>query len=192
FTYDNNYFNDRYQGIPVDGYTALVEALLEGIEVRCDVDYLARRAEFEGLAERTLYTGQIDEYYDYRFGALEWRSLRFETETLPQDNYQGVAAVNYTDAETPFTRIIEHKHFVFGTQPKTVITREYPLAWEKGMDAYYPVNNSANQERYRHYAELAAAEPSLVFGGRLGHYRYYDMDDAIRAALDLVQAELRQ
>ncbi|MDR0347706.1 MAG: UDP-galactopyranose mutase, partial [Coriobacteriales bacterium] len=139
FTYDNNYFNDRYQGIPVDGYTALVERMLEGVEVRCGVDYLEGRQEFEGLAKQTLFTGPIDEFYDYRFGALEWRSLRFENETLAQENYQGVAAVNYTDAETPYTRIIEHKHFVFGTQPQTVISREYPLAWERGMDAYYPV-----------------------------------------------------
>jgi UDP-galactopyranose mutase len=190
FTYDNNYFNDRYQGIPVDGYTALVEGMLEGIETRCGVDYYEQRAELDGLAKRTIFTGQIDEYYGYRFGSLEWRSLRFETETLAMENYQGVAAVNYTDSETPYTRILEHKHFVFGTQPKTVITREYPLAWEKGMDAYYPVNNDENQERFRRYLELAEQENSLVFGGRLGDYRYYDMDDAIRAALELAKREL--
>jgi UDP-galactopyranose mutase len=189
FTYDNNYFNDRYQGIPVDGYTALVERMLEGIETRCGVDYHERRQELEGSARRAIFTGQIDEYYGYRFGALEWRSLRFETETLATENYQGVAAVNYTDSETPYTRILEHKHFVFGTQPQTVITREYPLAWERGMDAYYPVNDDRNQECFRRYAELAEQEGSLVFGGRLGDYRYYDMDDAIKAALEAVQRE---
>jgi UDP-galactopyranose mutase len=186
FTYDNNYFNDRYQGIPTDGYTALVENMLAGIETKCGLDYHEHRQEFDGLARRTIFTGQIDEYYGYRFGALAWRSLRFETETLATDNYQGVAAVNYTDAETPWTRIIEHKHFVFGTQPQTVITREYPLAWQEGLDAYYPVNDEENRECYRRYAELAAQESSVVFGGRLGHYRYYDMDDAIQAAWDLV------
>jgi UDP-galactopyranose mutase len=190
FTYDNNYFNDRYQGIPVDGYTALVERMLEGIETRCGVDYHEHRQELEGLARRTIFTGQIDEYYGYRFGALEWRSLRFETETLATENYQGVAVVNYTDSETPYTRIIEHKHFAFGIQPQTVITREYPLAWERGMDAYYPVNNDRNQERFRRYAELAEQESSLVFGGRLGDYRYYDMDDAISAALEAVRREM--
>jgi UDP-galactopyranose mutase len=190
FTYDNNYFNDRYQGIPVDGYTALVARMFEGIETRCGVDYYERRAELDGLARRTIFTGQIDEYYGYRFGALEWRSLRFETETLAMENYQGVAVVNYTDSETPYTRILEHKHFVFGAQPKTVITREYPLAWEEGMDAYYPVNNEENQERFRRYLELAEQERSLIFGGRLGDYRYYDMDDAIHAALELVKREL--
>jgi UDP-galactopyranose mutase len=186
FTYDNNYFNDRYQGIPLDGYTALVERLLQGIELRMGVDYYQHRQELDGLVERMVFTGQIDEFYGYRFGALEWRSLRFETETLAMENYQGVVAVNYTDSETPYTRILEHKHFVSGTQPQTVITREYPLAWQKGMDAYYPVNDDKNQERFQQYAELAAQESRLVFGGRLGEYRYYDMDDAIKAALALV------
>jgi UDP-galactopyranose mutase len=187
FTYDNNYFDDRYQGVPLDGYTALVAGMLDGIETRCGVDYYARRHELDGLARRTIFTGQIDEYYGYRFGALEWRSLQFETETLATDNYQGVAAVNYTDSEMPYTRIVEHKHFVFGTQPVTVITREYPRAWEQGRDAYYPVNDSRNQERFGRYAHLAAAEGSLVFGGRLGDFRYYDMDDAIDAALKTVE-----
>jgi UDP-galactopyranose mutase len=192
FTYDNNYFNDRYQGVPIDGYTALVERMLAGIEVRCGVDYHEQPQELAGLATHTIFTGQIDEYYGYRFGELEWRSLRFETETLAMDNYQGVVAVNYTDSETPYTRILEHKHFVgsasgAAAQPKTVITREYPLAWEKGLDAYYPVNDDNNQERFRRYSELAAQEDTLVFGGRLGNYRYYDMDDAIKAALEMVQ-----
>jgi UDP-galactopyranose mutase len=190
FTYDNNYFNDRYQGIPVNGYTAFVEALLEGVEVRCGVDYYEQRSELEALARRTIFTGQIDEFYGYRFGALAWRSLRFETETLETNNFQGVAAVNYTDSQTPFTRIIEHKHFVFGTQTRTVISREYPLAWEQGHDAYYPVNDAKNQERYRQYLALAEQEPSTLFAGRLGTYRYYDMDDAIRAALTLTQKVL--
>ncbi|MDR1013803.1 MAG: UDP-galactopyranose mutase [Coriobacteriales bacterium] len=194
FTFDNNYFDDRYQGIPLEGYTALVEALLAGIETRCGVDYrdLGGPKELEGLARRTIFTGQIDEFYGFRFGALEWRSLRFETETLETDNYQGVAAVNYTDSETPFTRIIEHKHFVYGTQPQTVVSREYPLDWEKGLDAYYPVNDDRNQARFCQYAELAAQEEALVFGGRLGTYRYYDMDDAIAAALALTQQELQR
>jgi UDP-galactopyranose mutase len=190
FTYDNNYFNDCYQGIPVDGYTALVERMLGGVEVRYGLDYHERRQELAGIAGRTIFTGQIDEFYEYRFGALEWRSLHFESETLAEENHQGVAAVNYTDSETPYTRIIEHKHFVFGTQPQTVITREYPLAWEPGMDAYYPVNDAVNQERFRAYAEFAVQERDLVFGGRLGDYRYYDMDDTIRAALERARQEL--
>jgi UDP-galactopyranose mutase len=190
FTYDNNYFNDRYQGIPLDGYTALIEGMLEGIEVRTGFEYHAHRQELEGAAKRMIFTGQIDEFYAYRFGALEWRSLRFENETLDEENHQGVAAVNYTDSETPYTRIIEHKHFVFGKQPQTVITREYPLAWEPGLEAYYPINDDANQERFRRYAELAGQEADLIFGGRLGDYRYYDMDDTIRAALDRVHQEM--
>jgi UDP-galactopyranose mutase len=189
FTYDNNYFNDRYQGIPIDGYTALVERMLAGIEVRTGIDYYAHRQELDGLAARTIFTGQIDEFYGYRFGALEWRSLRFETETLAEENHQGVAAVNYTDSETPYTRIIEHKHFVFGTQPQTVITHEYPLAWQKGLDAYYPVNDDKNQRCFEQYAELATRETNLVFGGRLGNYRYYDMDDAVKAAQEAVARE---
>jgi UDP-galactopyranose mutase len=190
FTYDNNYFNGRYQGIPVDGYTALIEKMLEGVEVRTGFEYHARRRELKGVARRTIFTGQIDEFYAYRFGALEWRSLRFENETLDVENHQGVAAVNYTDSETPYTRIIEHKHFVFGKQPQTVITHEYPLAWEPGLEAYYPINDAVNQERFRHYAELAEQEVDLIFGGRLGDYRYYDMDDTIKAALDRVQKEI--
>jgi UDP-galactopyranose mutase len=189
FIYDNNYFNDRYQGIPVDGYTALVEKMLEGIELRCGVDYHAQRPTLEGIAKKTLFTGQIDEFYGYCFGALEWRSLHFESETLAEENHQGVAVVNYTDSETAYTRVIEHKHFVFGTQPKTVITREYPLAWEQGLEAYYPLNNEENQKRFHSYAKLAEQEADLVFGGRLGDYRYYDMDDTIRAALDKAHQE---
>ncbi|MDR1082411.1 MAG: UDP-galactopyranose mutase [Coriobacteriales bacterium] len=186
FTYDNNYFNDRYQGIPVAGYTALVESMLKGIEVRCGVDYHEHKQELDGLAKQTIFTGQIDEYYGYRFGALEWRSLRFESETHAVENYQGVAVINYTDAEVAYTRSIEHKHFAFGTQPQTVVTREYPLAWKQGLDAYYPVNDDKNQQRFQRYAELSKQENSLVFGGRLGEYRYYDMDDAIKAALTTI------
>jgi UDP-galactopyranose mutase len=190
FTYDNNYFNDRYQGIPVDGYTALIERMLEGIEVQTGLEYQARQQELEGVAKRTIFTGQIDEFYEYRFGALEWRSLYFESETLAEENHQGVAAVNYTDSETPYTRIIEHKHFVFGRQPQTIISREYPLAWQKGLDAYYPINDDENQRRFQQYAQLAARETRLLFGGRLGSYRYYDMDDAIQAALEMARREL--
>lgn len=186
FTYDNNYFNDRYQGIPIGGYTAIVEKLLEGTEVRTGVDFLKERARYENLAENIIYTGMIDEYYGYRLGALEYRSVRFETEVLDCGNYQGNAVVNYTDREVPYTRIIEHKHFEFGRQEKTVISREYSSEWSVGDEPYYPVNDQKNSERYRKYQELAAAEKNVLFGGRLGSYKYYDMDKVIRAALDLV------
>lgn len=187
FTYDNNYFNARYQGIPEEGYTALAERLLAGIPVRLHTDFLRQRGELSALAETVVYTGAIDAYFDYRLGALEYRSLRFETEVLDTDNYQGNAVVNYTDAETPWTRIIEHKHFTFGTQPKTVITREYSAAWQPGDEPYYPVNDQRNTELYQRYAALAAQEPHTLFGGRLGAYRYYDMDQVIAAALALAQ-----
>lgn len=186
FTYDNNYFNDRYQGIPVDGYTAIVEKLLEGIPVRTGVDYLKERKQYEALADRIIYTGMIDEYYEYRLGALEYRSVRFETELLDCDNYQGNAVVNYTDREIPYTRIIEHKHFEFGKQEKTVISREYSSEWKVGDEPYYPVNDRKNSELYAKYQELASAEGKVIFGGRLGAYRYYDMDQVIQAALELV------
>mgnify|MGYP004566319009 FL=1 len=189
FTYDNNYFNARYQGIPEDGYTAVVERMLEGIEVRLDTDFLRQRQELSKLAETVVYTGPIDAYFDYRLGALEYRSLRFETEVLDTDNYQGNAVVNYTDAETPYTRVIEHKHFTYGTQPKTVITREYSAAWQPGDEPYYPVNDQRNTELYRHYAALAEKEPHTLFGGRLGAYRYYDMDQVIASALALAAQE---
>lgn len=186
FTYDNNYFNDRYQGIPMGGYTAIVEKLLEGIPVRTGVDYLKERKQYESLADRIIYTGMIDEYYEYRLGALEYRSVRFETELLDCDNYQGNAVVNYTDRETPYTRIIEHKHFEFGKQEKTVISREYSSEWKVGDEPYYPVNDQKNSELYAKYQELAGVEGKVIFGGRLGAYRYYDMDQVIQAALDLV------
>lgn len=189
FTYDNNYFNARHQGIPEDGYTALVERMLEGIPVRLHTDFLHQRQELSALAERVLYTGPIDAYFDYRLGALEYRSLRFETELLDTDNYQGNAVVNYTDAETPYTRIIEHKHFVYGTQSKTVITREYSAEWRPGDEPYYPVNDGKNAALYQAYRELAQREQRVIFGGRLGEYRYYDMDQVVRAALDCADRE---
>lgn len=190
FTYDNNYFNARHQGIPEDGYTALVERMLEGIPVRLHTDFLPRREELSALAECVLYTGPIDAYFDYRLGALEYRSLRFETELLDTDNYQGNAVVNYTDAETPYTRIIEHKHFVYGTQPKTVITREYSAEWRPGDEPYYPVNDGKNAALYQAYRELAQREQRVIFGGRLGEYRYYDMDQVVRAALDCAREQI--
>lgn len=189
FTYDNNYFNARHQGIPEDGYTALVERMLEGIPVQLHTDFLPRREELSALAERVLYTGPIDAYFEYRLGALEYRSLRFETELLDTDNYQGNAVVNYTDAETPYTRIIEHKHFVYGTQPKTVITREYSAEWRPGDEPYYPVNDGKNAALYQAYRELAQQEQRVIFGGRLGEYRYYDMDQVVRAALNCAREQ---
>lgn len=186
FTYDNNYFNDRYQGIPVGGYTAMVEKLLEGIPVETGVDFLKNRKHYEELADQIIYTGMIDEYYDYCLGALEYRSVRFETEVLDCDNYQGNAVVNYTEREIPYTRIIEHKHFEFGKQERTVISREYSSEWTVGEEPYYPVNDEKNSRLYAEYAKLAERETSVIFGGRLGSYRYYDMDKVIEAALELV------
>lgn len=185
FTYDNNYFNDRYQGIPVDGYNALIEKLLEHADVRTGVDFLDDADTYRAMADTVVYTGTIDAYFGYRFGALEYRSVRFETEVLDKENYQGVAVMNFTDADTPYTRIIEHKHFVFGNQPKTVISREYSAAWENGMEPYYPVNDEKNQALYAQYAELAEREPNTLFGGRLAEYKYYDMDKVIASALAL-------
>lgn len=190
FIYDNNYFNDRYQGIPEGGYTQICEKMLEGAEVRLNVDYFANKAELDALADKVLFTGMIDEYYGYRYGELEYRSLRFETETLDCENYQGNAVVNYTEYEVPYTRIIEHKHFEFGKQPKTVFTREYPATWKKGDEPYYPVNNERNDALYAKYKALADAEGRVIFGGRLGMYKYYDMDDTIAAALALCEKEL--
>ncbi len=190
FTYDNNYFNDAFQGIPVSGYNALIEGLLEGCEIRTGVDYLACRKELDPLAEGVVYTGMIDAFYGFCYGNLEYRSLRFETERLDTDNYQGVAVVNYTDRETPFTRIIEHKHFEFGTQPGTVITREYPAEWKPGLEPYYPVNDDKNQALYKRYAGLAEKEPNVIFGGRLAEYKYYDMDKVIESALMRAKEEL--
>ena len=187
FTYDNNYFNDPYQGIPTDGYTALVERLLAGAEVRLGVDYLAHRDELNALADRVLYTGPIDAYYDYCYGALEYRSLRFEDEILPVEQYQPVAVVNYNERAIPFTRIIEHKHFVFGKGDKTVITREYPADWTPGAEPYYPVNDAKNQALYDRYRQLAEGEEQVLFGGRLGQYRYYDMDKVVAVALAMAK-----
>ena len=192
FTYDNNYFNDLYQGIPVGGYTAIVEKMLEGIEVRTNTEYKAFMKEREQAQDMTfdriLYTGMIDEYFDYALGALEYRSLRFEQEQLPEcENYQGNAVVNYTEREIPYTRIIEHKHFEFGTQSGTVITREYPAEWKQGDEPYYPVNNERNDKLFKEYQQLAAKEQKVLFGGRLGQYKYYDMDKVIAAALEMVE-----
>lgn len=189
-TYDNNYFNDTYQGIPIGGYTGMIEKMLAGVEVRLGVDFIKERETYEQCANKILYTGMIDEYYAYRFGTLEYRSLQFETEVLDQQNYQGNAVVNYTDYETPYTRIIEHKHFEFGTQEKTVITREYPKTWEKGDEPYYPMNDEKNNRLFAQYQELAQSEQKVIFGGRLGQYRYYDMDDVIAEALVCVETEL--
>ena len=189
FIYDNNYFNDRYQGIPMGGYTRMCEKMLSGIEVRLGVDYFADKAELDALADKVLFTGMIDEYFGYRYGELEYRSLRFESETLDCDNYQGNAVVNYTEYEVPYTRVIEHKHFEFGAQPKTVVTREYPAVWHKGDEPYYPVNDDRNNVLYAKYKALADAEPHVIFGGRLGMYRYYDMDDTVSAAFGLLKAE---
>ena len=187
YTYDNNYFNDLYQGIPIGGYNAITDRLLEGIEVVTGVDYNAEREKYSALADKTVYTGTIDSFYDYSLGRLEYRSLRFESEILDKENFQGVAVVNYTDRETPFTRIIEHKHFEFGTGDKTVITREYPADWEEGMEAYYPINNERNQELYQQYKALADKEENVIFGGRLAEYKYYDMDKVIESALNKVE-----
>ncbi len=186
WTYDNNYFNDRYQGIPVEGYTEMIKRMLDGIDVMINTDYLADRDKFDSMAERVIFTGAIDEFYDFKFGGLEWRSLRFESETLDTDNYQGVAVMNFTDSETPYTRIIEHKHFTFGKQDKTVITKEYSITWEPGDDPYYPVNNESNEKLFNKYKELSASEKKVFFGGRLGNYKYYDMDKDIEAAFDLI------
>lgn len=183
FTYDNNYFNDRYQGIPIGGYTAMVEKMLDGIEVRLGVDYFSDKSGFDLMADKVIYTGQIDKYFDYSLGVLEYRMVRFETEVLDCENYQGNAVVNYTEREVPYTRIIEHKHFEFGKQPKTVISREYPSEWSKGEEPYYPINDEKNSALYKEYAKLAEREQKVIFGGRLGEYKYYDMDKVIESAL---------
>ena len=182
-TFDNNYFNALYQGIPMGGYTKMVENMLAGIEVRLNVDYFEHREELDALADKVIYTGPIDAYFGYRLGNLEYRSVRFETEVLDIPNFQGNAAVNYTDRETPWTRIIEHKWFEFGTQPKTVISREYSSEWKPGDEPYYPVNDERNGALYQEYKKLADAEEKVIFGGRLGEYKYYDMDAVIASAL---------
>ena len=187
FIYDNNYFNDRYQGIPIGGYTKIVEKMLDGIEVRLNTNYLDNREEFDAMADKIVYTGMIDQFYDYKLGVLEYRSVRFETEELPMENYQGNAVVNYTEREVPYT---EHKHFEFGKQPTTIISREYSSEWKKGDEPYYPVNNDKNNALYQQYKELADKEHKVIFGGRLGGYKYYDMDKVIAAALEMCEKEL--
>lgn len=191
FTYDNNYFNDPYQGIPKGGYTGIAEKLLSGIPVQMGISWQEFRKERTDITyDKLLYTGMIDEYFDYRLGELAYRSLRFETTELPgQDNYQGNAVVNYTEREIPYTRIIEHKHFEFGRQPGTVITKEYPAEWKKGDEPYYPVNDEKNSRLYEAYRKLAKQEENVLFGGRLGQYRYYDMDKTIEAALEMAESE---
>ena len=187
FTFDNNYFTSRYQGIPIGGYNRIIDALLQGVTVRLNTDFFD--IDSDSIAERIVFTGPIDAFYGHRYGRLEYRSLRFETEELQTDNFQGNAVVNYTDAAVPFTRIIEHKHFEFGQQPTTVITREYPMKWEQGMEPFYPVNDEKNNALYAKYAALAQKEKNVIFGGRLGSYRYYDMDQIIAAALDTAEKE---
>lgn len=185
FCYNNNYFNDCYQGIPVGGYNKLVDGLLEGADIRLDVDFFKDREALIQLADRIVFTGKIDEFYDYRFGQLDYRSLRFEEEILDTDNFQGNVAVNYTDTEHPYTRIIEHKYFEFGTQEKTVITKEYSLEWEEGREPYYPVNDRRNTELYKQYERLASQEASVIFGGRLAEYKYYDMHQIVEKVLNI-------
>lgn len=183
FTFDNNYFNDKYQGIPIGGYTQIFEKLLSGIEIRFNTDYLKDREFLDELADQVIYTGPIDAFYNECFGALAYRSLKFENEILDQENFQGNAVVNYTSHDQKYTRIIEHKHFEFGHQPKTIITREYPQAWRPGLEPYYPVNKAENQERYNRYKELSQQDDRILFGGRLAEYRYYDMHQVFGAAL---------
>ena len=190
FRYDNNYFNDRYQGIPEGGYTPIFEKLLDGIDVRLNCDYFDHKDELRAQCRKVVFTGPIDRYFDYCYGPLQFRSLRFESEVLDMENYQGNAVVNYTDRETPYTRVIEHKHFEFGTQPKTVITREYPMDWHPGDEPYYTVNDEKNDQLYQRYAALAEREPDVLFGGRLGEYKYYDMDKVIASALGFAAREL--
>ena len=200
FVYDNNYFNNIYQGIPIGGYTKIIEKMLEGIEVKLNCDFFENRKEMENIAEKIVFTGQIDKFYNYKFGELEYRSLRFETEILEEENYQGNAVVNYTEYEVPYTRIIEHKHFEYGASlgkiaegnvaNKTVITREYPDSWSQEKEPYYPINNERNNTLYDKYANLAKETKNIIFGGRLGKYKYYDMDKVIEEAIDCVKKEL--
>ena len=191
-TYDNNYFNDTYQGIPIGGYTQIVEKMLDhdNIDVETNVDFFTNKEQYLKDFPKIVFTGMIDEFFDYKLGELEYRSLRFENETLDMENYQGNAVVNYTDADTPYTRIIEHKHFEFGNQAKTIITKEHSKTWEKGDEPYYPVNNDRNNHLYKSYKKLADEQGNVIFGGRLGHYRYYDMHQVIGAALQCVRNEL--
>ena len=190
YTYDNNYFNDKYQGSPEGGYNVIFDKLLEGIDVELNVDFFDKKGELLQKADKIVFTGMIDQYFDYQYGVLEYRSLRFEHETLDEENHQGNAVVNYNEREVPYTRIIEHKHFEFGKQPKTVITREYPAEWKQGDEPYYPVNNEKNAEIFKKYQELAEKEENVIFGGRLADYRYYDMHHVFERALEVVKEEL--
>lgn len=188
FRYDNNYFNDPYQGIPIGGYTKMIEKMFKGSEILLDTDFFAFRKEHPDIADTIVYTGPLDQYFEYEYGVLSYRTVRFETEVLDTDNYQGNAVVNYTEREVPYTRIIEHKHFEFGTSPKTVISREYPTEWKMGMEPYYPINDKENEELAGKYRRRAEEEKGVIFGGRLGNYQYYDMDKVVRAALDKVRS----
>ena len=190
FIYDNNYFNDLYQGIPIGGYTKIIEKMLDGIEVKLNTDFFDKREELENIAEKIVFTGPIDKFYNYKFGELEYRSLRFETEIKDMQNYQGNAVVNYTEYEIPYTRIIEHKHFEYGMQDRTVITKEYPDQWVHGKEPYYPINNEKNNNTYQKYKELADKEKNVIFGGRLGEYKYYDMHKVIESALECIKNNL--
>ena len=191
YTFDNNYFNDRYQGIPEGGYNQIIEKLLDGIEVRLNIDFNEQRDAYKNIAKKIVYTGPVDAYFGYKLGQLEYRGLKFETERLDMENYQGIAVMNYTEREVPYTRVIEHKHFEFGKQPVTYVTKEYPADWKPGDEAYYPVNNDRNQSLYQKYADLAKAEGNVIFGGRLAEYKYYDMDKVIESALQLVKSEFK-
>ena len=192
FTYDNNYFNDIYQGIPKEGYTKMIENMLNKIEVKLGLDYFEHKEELDSLASKVLYTGPIDQFYNYEFGVLAYRSLRFEHAVLDMDNYQGNAVVNYTEKEVPFTRIIEHKHFNFGSQPQTIITREYPDEWNQNKEAYYPINDDLNNSIFMKYKDKAKGETKFIFGGRLAEYKYYDMHIVIESALNLVKAQFNE
>lgn len=192
FTYDNNYFNAAYQGIPIGGYTTMIERMIEEIEVKPNVDYLVNKGEWDSIADKVIYTGPIDAYFNYKYGVLQYRSVRFETEVLDMENFQGNAVVNYTDRETPYTRIIEHKHFEFGTQLKTVVSREYSAEWKLGDEPYYPVNDEKNNSLYEKYKTFSETQKKVIFGGRLGEYKYYDMDKVIEAARQKVEEVLEQ
>jgi UDP-galactopyranose mutase len=192
FTYDNNYFNDKYQGIPIGGYNKLIDGLLEGIEVRLNVDYFENREQWNLLAPNIVFTGKIDQYYNFQFGQLEYRSLKFEHETHDTENFQGNAVVNYTEREVPYTRILEHKHFEFGTQPKTVVTKEYPEEWTAEKEPYYPINDEKNNAVFKKYEELAKNEANVIFGGRLAEYKYYDMHQIIGSALKKVSTHFSE
>ena len=187
FTFDNNYFNDKYQGIPIGGYTAIIEKMLDGIPVELEKDFLKNRSEYQSKAKKMIYTGAIDAFYDYKLGALDYRSLNFQSESLAIDNYQGNAVVNHIDKEIPYTRIIEHKHFEFGTQPRTIITKEFPKEWKLGDEPYYPINDKKNDDLSEAYKTLSKEEKNVYFGGRLAEYRYYDMHQVIASALNLIK-----